>query len=62
MAVVYTSLTYEEYKELEEQLRLFKETVHTSTGGFYHKAIRLKVNDDLTIEFHGPIVKAGEGT
>jgi hypothetical protein len=56
MAVLYVHLSYEDYKGLEQQMRAFKETAHTSTGGFYHKSIRLKVSADLTMEFHGPLV------
>ena len=56
MAVMYVHLDYEGYKSLEEQARAFKETTHKSTGGFYHKAIRLKIGNDLIIEFHGPLV------
>ena len=49
-------LTYENYKALEEQMRAFKETSHKSTGGFYHKSLRVKVDDSLIMEFHGPLV------
>lgn len=56
MAVQYMHLDYEGYKALEEQMRAFNETTHKSTGGFYHKSIRLKVGPDLIIEFHGPLV------
>ena len=58
--VQYLSLSYEDYKELEEQMREFGETVHTTTGGFYHKSIRLRVGKALIMEFHGPNVKAAE--
>ena len=60
MNVIYIHLPYETYKGLEAQMRAFAETTHRSTGGFYHKAIRLKVGDGLVIEFHGPLV-GGEG-
>jgi len=60
MAVMYCHLSYEEYKELEQQMRTFAETTHKSTGGFYHKAIRLRVSRDMIMEFHGPLV-GGEG-
>ena len=56
MSVVYVHLSYEDYKHLEEQMRKFAETAHTSTGGFYHKSIRLRVSDDFVMEFHGPLV------
>jgi hypothetical protein len=56
MSVIYMHLTYEHYKELERQMREFKETSHTSTGGFYHKSIRLNIDRDTIIEFHGPLV------
>lgn len=56
MTVQYIHLDYESYKVLEEQMRAFEETSHKSTGGFYHKSIRLKVGPDLIMEFHGPLV------
>lgn len=56
MAVVYMHLTYEEYKDLERQMREFRETTHKSEGGFYHKSLRVKAGEDLIIEFHGPLV------
>ena len=62
MAVQYMHLSYEEYRRLEEQMREFAETTHESTGGFYHKAIRLRICDGLIIEFHGPLVLAGEAS
>ena len=58
---VYMRLSYNEYKELEMQLRNYEslETTHITTPGtFYHKSFRIKVGD-LTIEFHGPAVKGG---
>lgn len=61
MTVMYVQLDYEAYKSMEEQMRAFREAVCTSTGGFYHKAIRLKISNDLILEFHGPLVKAAEG-
>ncbi len=60
MTVLYTSLSYDDYKQLEEQMRKFVETTHTTEPAFYHKSIRLKINPELTIEFHGPLVRAGE--
>lgn len=56
MSVIYMHLQYEEYKELERQMRAFAETSHKSTGGFYHKSIRLKLNESTILEFHGPLV------
>lgn len=56
MAVIYMHISYEEYKALEEQMRAFKETTHTSVDGFHHKSIRLRVSDDTIMEFHGPLV------
>lgn len=56
MTVQYIHMTYEEYKKLEAQMKEFKETSHKSEGGFYHKSIRLKVGQDLIMEFHGPLV------
>lgn len=59
MQNIYLSLDYDEYKELEQQLRTWEdiETTHTTTAGFYHKALRLKIGDVL-FEFQGPLVKA----
>lgn len=54
-AVMYMHLTHEDYKSLEAQAKEFKETTHKSTGGFYHKSIRLRLQD-VIIEFHGPLV------
>ncbi len=60
MVVQYIHLIYEDYKNLEEQMKKFAETSHTTEPGFYHKAIRLQVTPDLTMEFHGPLVRGGE--
>jgi hypothetical protein len=61
MSVIYTHLTYEDYKALEEQMRAFAETVHTTTPGpFYHKSIRLQISEELVMEFHGPNVRGIE--
>lgn len=56
MSVVYTHLTYEDYKSLEQQMKQFAETAHRTEGGFYHKSIRLKITPTLIMEFHGPMV------
>lgn len=56
MAVLYTHLTFEEYKNLEKQMTEFKETSHRTEGGFYHKSIRLQINPGLIHEYHGPLV------
>ena len=59
--VLYTQLTYEQYKGLEEQMKTFAETTHTSTPGpFYHKSIRLRITEDVVMEFHGPNVRGAE--
>ena len=60
MTVQYMHLTYEDYKALETQFKAFAETTHTTTGGFHHKSIRVKVGPTLIMEFHGPLV-AGYG-
>jgi hypothetical protein len=63
MTVAYFHLTYEDYRRLEKQMRDFAETTHTSTPGpFYHKSIRLKIDDNLIIEFHGPNVRGNKGS
>jgi len=59
MTVQYMHLDYESYKELERQMREFKETTHTTVSGFHHKSIRLVVNKDFIIEYHGPLVAGG---
>ena len=56
---MYMRLSYDEYKEVERQMRAFKESVHTSVDGYYHKSFRMRIGD-LQLEFHGPIVKAQE--
>lgn len=56
MSVIYIHLSYEDYKQLEEQMRAFQETEHTSTEGFYHKSIRLRIDGTTVMEFHGPLV------
>ncbi len=57
---IYLSLSHEDYKGVELQMTEFKETTHTTETGFYHKSIRIKLNDETVMEFHGPIVKAAE--
>ena len=59
MKDIYMRLTYEDYKNLESQMRHVKEieTTHRTVEGAYHKAIRLKIGDDLILEFQGPLVK-----
>lgn len=38
MSVIYTHLTYESYKELERQMKEFKETTHKTEGASTTKA------------------------
>ena len=57
MTDIYIRLTYDEYKEMEEQMKEFPETTHTSVEGFYHKALRIKCGA-LLFEFQGPMIKA----
>lgn len=59
MPDIYINLDHSDYKRLEANMRDFKETVHTSVDGFYHKSIRINVGE-IVFEFHGPAVKAGE--
>ena len=56
---MYMRLTYEQYKNLENQLRTWEkiETTHRTVEGGYHKALRLKITDSLILEFQGPLVK-----
>lgn len=56
MSVLYLHLKYEDYKQTEEQMRALHETTHKTTGGFYHKSIRIRLSDDLILEIHGPLV------
>ncbi len=58
MADMYFNLTYREWKTLEEAMKAFPETAHGEGTEYYHKAVRIPVGLDLTIEFHGPLVKA----
>ena len=62
MTVQYIHLAYEDYKNLEEQMKKFAETTHKTDlePSFYHKAIRLQITPTLTMEFHGPMVRGGE--
>lgn len=58
MTCIYMSLAYEDYKQIEQQMKDFRETTHTGTPGpFYHKSIRIRVTNDLMLELHGPTVK-----
>jgi len=59
MTCIYLQLSYEDYKNIEEQIRDFRrmETTHRTVEGGYHKAWRVRVNDGLVIEFQGPLVK-----
>ena len=56
---LYMRLNYEQYKNLEDQLKRFKEleTTHKTVDGGYHKAFRLHISETLVIEFMGPLVK-----
>ena len=60
MTVIYLQLNHEDYKKIEKQMTEFKETVHNTTTGFYHKSIRIRVNAATVMEYHGPIVRAAE--
>ena len=58
---LYMRLSYDEYKEMERQVKEFDdlETTHVTMGdpAFYHRSFRLKF-EGLTIEFHGPSVRS----
>ena len=58
MADIYLNLSFDEYKELERQMKEFPETSHGEGTDWYHKSVRLKIGEGLTFEFHGPNVKA----
>lgn len=64
MQPLYTQLTYEQYKDFEEQLRCFQEleTTHESANmdeKYYHKAFRIRIGD-FTLEVTGPLIKGWE--
>ncbi len=57
---IYMRLTYDDYKGLEKQLRgpwKDVESEHRTVEGGYHKALRLRVTEDLLFEFQGPLIK-----
>ncbi len=56
MTVQYIHLDHEAYKSLEKQMKGFEETTHKTVTGFYHKSIRLRIDTNLIMEFHGPPV------
>ena len=58
MVDMYFNLTYDQFKKLEKAMKEFPETSHGEGTDYYHKAVRIPVGEDLTIEFHGPVVKA----
>ena len=58
---LYVHLTYDQYKQLEEELRNFAtlETIHDGEGkrkDLYHASLRFHLGD-ITVEAHGPLVK-----
>ena len=57
MADLYIQLTYDEWKQLEDQCKSFQETTHGEGSEYYHKSFRIKVGG-TSWEFHAPIVKA----
>ena len=57
MADIYMNLSFNEYKEMESQMIAFNETSHGEGTEYYHHSIRINIGE-LTIEFHGPVVKA----
>ncbi len=61
MADIYISLSYNQYKRLEDQAIHFEknESTHETTDRrFYHKAWRLDLGDGIVLEFQGPRVMA----
>jgi len=61
MTVMYIQLDYEDYKSLEAQMKEFNEQTHVSTPDpFYHKSIRLRIDETTIMEFHGPNVRRVE--
>lgn len=44
------------FKNFESQCREFKETIHKTEGGVYHKSLRVRITNDLIMEFRGPLV------
>ena len=57
MADLYMNLSYNEWKVMEAQMKAFKETEHGKGTEYYHKSLRITLGE-ITIEFHGPVVKA----
>ncbi len=55
---VYVNLGFDDYKNVEAQMKAFAETEHGNGTEYYHKSIRIKITDELTYEFHGPNVMA----
>lgn len=55
---MYFNLDYNGYKAVENAMKNFAETAHGEDTEWYHKSIRIPVGDNLTLEFHGPNVKA----
>jgi len=59
MADLYMNLSRDDYKELERQCKTFHEGIHGEGTPYYHKSFVVRVAG-ITIEFHGPAVKARE--
>ena len=55
---MYFRLSYDEFKAMEKAMKEFPETSHGEGTEWYHMAVRIPVGEHLTIEFHGPGVKA----
>lgn len=58
MADLYLNLSYDDYKRIEKQMKEFAETSHGEGSDYYHKSFRLRITNELNLEFHGPNVKA----
>ena len=61
MTDLYVRLTYEEYKQLERELKHFSELETTHQSGekdeqFYHNSFRFHLGT-IMVEAHGPLVK-----
>ncbi len=57
MPDIYINLSHPQYKEVERQMKAFKETTHGEGTDYYHKSFAMDVGG-IRFEFHGPPVKA----
>lgn len=58
MPDIYVNLLHTEYKAMEDACRAFIETTHGEGTEYYHKSFRFPLGEGVTVEVHGPGVKA----